>query len=214
MGKFGLLFLLLATTSLGCFKKTRPEHFSIRYDAWVTADSIKQVDFSLTLTVSKKLARVDLNSMSSTELITDELHRKALELKMFRGDARALVIKQEFYHQFEELNAGTNTQPKLSPSEKQILGYNCELAQTTSPSGNDVSVWYTKELAPINRASGYSFYLNGMPLEITVGKVSFKAAEISLEKPDEKLFEMTVPQEYKEMTFEEYLALKKPSNSK
>jgi GLPGLI family protein len=114
----------------------------------------------------------------------------------------------------EELEKENPDKPKyeveLVNETKTIEGYICKKAVMTDEEGNESVFWYTEE---INISKKGQSYLNeevpGFPMQYDMNNNGMKmtmtvsALEKKLDKKSASLFEMTIPEGYKEMTMEE-----------
>lgn len=114
----------------------------------------------------------------------------------------------------EELEKENPEKPKyeveLVNETKTIEGYSCKKAILTDEEGNESVFWYTEE---INISKKGQSYLNedvpGFPMQYDLNNNGMKmtmvvsSLEKKLDKKSASLFEMTIPEGYKEMTMEE-----------
>jgi GLPGLI family protein len=99
---------------------------------------------------------------------------------------------------------------QLVDETKTIEGYTCKKAILTDEEGNESVFWYTEE---INISKKGQSYLNedvpGFPMEYDLNNNGMKMTmtvsllEKKLDKKSVSLFEMKIPEGYKEMTMEE-----------
>jgi GLPGLI family protein len=113
-----------------------------------------------------------------------------------------------------ELDAQNEEKPKyevnLVDESKTIEGYSCKKAILTDEEGNESVFWYTEE---INISKKGQSYLNedvpGFPMQYDLNNNGMKmtmtvaSLEKKLDKKSASLFEMTIPEGYKEMTMED-----------
>lgn len=113
-----------------------------------------------------------------------------------------------------ELEAQNEEKPKydvnLVDESKTIEGYSCKKAILTDEEGNESVFWYTEE---INISKKGQSYLNedvpGFPMQYDLNNNGMKmtmtvaSLEKKLDKKSASLFEMTIPEGYKEMTMED-----------
>lgn len=209
--KFGLFVLLLGVAAISASNKKALENFSVHYTITGSGDNeqVNQMleNASMTIYAADKLARVDLDMMMNVQMMMNETKREGLMLMNVMGQKIAVTIDPDTYDDFEKQQAGAKKEVKLTSAKKKILGYNCQLANVKDDKGNNIAVWYTKELGQISRASGYSYDLDGLPLEMDVVQngiqMTFKATKVSTDKPKAGLFKMEIPEGYTEMTFEQ-----------
>lgn len=213
--KFGLFVLVLGIAAISASNKKTLNNFTVHYNITGSGDD-EQVntmlkDASMTIYTADKLARVDLSMMMNLKVMMNESKKEGLMLMDVMGQKLAVTIDPATYDDFEKQQAGAKKEVKVTSAKKKILGYNCQLANVKDEKGNNIAVWYTKELGKISRASGYSYDLDGLPLEMQVIQngidMTFSATEVSTDKPKADLFKLDIPEGYTEMTFEQLQAL-------
>jgi GLPGLI family protein len=114
-----------------------------------------------------------------------------------------------------ELEAQNQEAPKveitLVGEKKDILGFECKKAILMDEQGNESTFWYTEEIVVSKKGQNYlNDKVPGFPLEYDINNSGFKmtmtasSAEKSLKKNERnELFNLTVPEGYKEMSLED-----------
>jgi hypothetical protein len=93
-----------------------------------------------------------------------------------------------------------------------IAGYSCLSATASKPGGYNITVFYTRDLIPENKAYDPPFKnLDGLPLEYEFSKdklqIKYVLASINLNPVPASKFDIPTSG-YREMTYEESLKLK------
>ncbi len=114
-----------------------------------------------------------------------------------------------------ELKSQSQEEPKVEISlldeRKEILGYVCKKAILTDEEGNESTFWYTEDILASKEGQNYlNDKVPGFPLEYDINNSGFKMTMIassvvkSLKKNERnELFNLTVPEGYKEMSLED-----------
>lgn len=154
-------------------------------------------------------AEMKMGSMMNVTSITNE--RSGDVLMLMSGMIGFNAIKTTM----KELEAQNQEAPKveitLVGEKKDILGFECKKAILMDEQGNESIFWYTEEIVVSKKGQNYlNDKVPGFPLEYDINNSGFKmtmtasSAEKSLKKNERnELFNLTVPEGYKEMTLED-----------
>lgn len=154
-------------------------------------------------------AEMKMGSMMNVTSITNE--RSGEVLMLMSGMIGFNAIKTTM----KELEAQNQEAPKveitLVGEKKDILGFECKKAILMDEQGNESTFWYTEEIVVSKKGQNYlNDKVPGFPLEYDINNSGFKmtmtasSAEKSLKKNERnELFNLTVPEGYKEMSLED-----------
>lgn len=154
-------------------------------------------------------AEMKMGSMINVTSITNE--RSGEVLMLMSGMIGFNAIKTTM----KELEAQNQEAPKveitLVGEKKDILGFECKKAILMDEQGNESTFWYTEEIVVSKKGQNYlNDKVPGFPLEYDINNSGFKmtmtasSAEKSLKKNERnELFNLTVPEGYKEMSLED-----------
>ena len=154
-------------------------------------------------------AEMKMGSMMNVTSITNE--KSGDVLMLMSGMIGFNAIKTTL----RELEAQSQEVPKvdilLTDEKKEILGFVCKKAMLTDEQGNESTFWYTEEIIASKKGQNYlNDKVPGFPLEYDINNTGFKMTMIAssvvktLKKNERnELFNLTVPEGYKEMTLED-----------
>ena len=154
-------------------------------------------------------AEMKMGSMMNVTSITNE--KSGDVLMLMSGMIGFNAIKTTL----RELEAQNQEAPKveitLVGEKKDILGFECKKAILMDEQGNESTFWYTEEIVVSKKGQNYlNDKVPGFPLEYDINNSGFKmtmtasSAEKSLKKNERnELFNLTVPEGYKEMSLED-----------
>lgn len=153
-------------------------------------------------------AEMKMGSMMTVTTITNEVSGDILML--MSGMVGQNAIKSTM-KEMEEKNA---EKPKfdvtLVDETKEISGYVCKKAILTDTDGNEAIFWYTEDIAVSKKGQSYlneqvpgfpmQYDINNGGLKMTMTVITF---DKKLDKKSANLFEMKIPEGYKEMTMDD-----------
>jgi GLPGLI family protein len=154
-------------------------------------------------------AEMKMGSMMNVTSITNE--RSGDVLMLMSGMIGFNAVKTTL----RELEAQSQEAPKveisLTGEKKEILGFVCKKAILTDEQGNESTFWYTEDIIASKKGQNYlNDKVPGFPLEYDINNSGFKMTMIAssvvktLKKNERnELFNLTVPEGYKEMTLED-----------
>ncbi len=218
MKKLVLLFAVAILNSMLSLAQMEEGHVS--YDIKVSSDEegmemavmmLNGSTFDLYFADKKARSEMDMGSMMKLTTIVDDNSGEVLMLTgSIMGNRASRTTTEELGTEGEE--AEPNVDIKLTKKTKEIAGYKCKKAIITDVDGNEMEFWYTEEIkasqADMNTAVAklpgqaleYSINQGGMMMSFTATKV-----ETSLSAEDKKSkFDMTIPEGYEEVTWEEF----------
>lgn len=215
MKKFLLSFVFAATTALTLMAQITEGHISYKIDVSTDNPDMQMAigmmqGSTMDLYFKEKTTRaeVKMGTMMNITTITNENSGDILML--MSGMIGQTAIKSTMAELEAENADKPNYEISLVDETKEILGYACKKAIMTSEDGLESIFWYTEEIAISKKGQSYmnesvpGFPLqydlnnNGMKMQMTVSNFEQK-----LDKKSAALFEMKVPDGYKEMTMEE-----------
>jgi GLPGLI family protein len=154
-------------------------------------------------------AEMKMGSMMNMTTISDEKSGKLLMLMS------GMIGKKAISTTTEELSSKDEKEkPKyeveLVDETKDIAGYKCKKAILTDEEGNESTFWYTEEIEVSKKGQNYlNENVPGYPMQYEINNsglvMGMTVTNITkeLSKSDLKLFDMSVPEGYAEMTMEE-----------
>lgn len=186
------------------------DNFSVTYDIEFDGDQLDPMSASMMegstmkLTFSGKRSRVDMDmQMMSTTAITDENLKQGLvyiTMDMMGMRQYKPITEAEF----EENIKNDDFDIERTGETMEIAGYEAEKVIMTAASGETMEMWVTSEIRPSSTANQYTYEgLNGLPLKMQMTQdnlnMTFTAAEVNTETPDEAMFDLTPPEGYELM---------------
>jgi GLPGLI family protein len=208
------VFTLIST--LGLYAQMTEGHISYKIDASTDNPDMQMAigmmqGSTMDIYFKDKTTRSEMKmgTMMSITTITNETSKDVL---MLMGGMMGNMAIKSTLDEFEDRR---EEQPKFevtfSEETKEILGYSCKKALLTTEDGIESVFWYTEQIMASKKGQSYlneeipgfpmQFELNnqGMKMTMTVTTVEDKLDK----KKSSSLFEMKIPEGYKEMTLDE-----------
>jgi GLPGLI family protein len=170
------------------------------------ADDSKPMNATATFYIKGNLSRAEINSrLFSSSTIYDSKAGTGVILKEVDGQKLLIRLNEENWNQknskFNNIHFTKNSETRM------IAGYNCFKATASAPGGYDITVFYTRDLIPENKAYDASFKnLDGLPLEYEFSKnnlhIKYVLASINLNPVPASKFDIPTSG-YREMTYED-----------
>lgn len=221
MKKLALLFAITMITSVVSFAQLKEGHIS--YDIEMSSDdpemAMSVAMFSgskMDLYFSDKKARTDLemgSMISMTTLANSETEEVLILMGGMMGNKGVLTNSKEMGTDAEDDTPEPNI--TITNETKKIAGYKCKKAIITDEDGDEMEYWFTEEIKTVTTDNKSAISkLPGLALQYTVNKnemlMSFTATKVET-KLDAKIrkekFTMEIPEDYEEMTYEEFSSL-------
>ncbi|MDG1331624.1 MAG: DUF4412 domain-containing protein [Crocinitomicaceae bacterium] len=220
MKKLVVLFAVTILTSVMSFAQMKEG--SVSYDIEVSSDKEEMAmavmmmngsSMDLYFSDDKARTELDMGSMMSMSTVVDNVSGEVLILMGgMMGNKAIVTSSEEMDVKEEEAPEYTVT---LTKEKKEIAGYKCKKAVVTDEDGNEMEYWYTEEIETATTDSKSAIaQLPGLALEYSTDReglvMSFTASKVetSLDNATKaSKFEMTVPDGYEEMTFEEFSSM-------
>ena len=189
---------------------------TLLYNASITnsQDSGKKISSTTGYFLKGNLSRAEVdNSMYTSVTIYDSKAGTGVILKEVNGQKLLIRLNEENWNQKNRRFLNLNF--VKTKETKTIAGYFCTQAKATMPDGFEITVFYTPELVPENKAYDPPFRnLEGLPLEYEMTKghlrIKYTLASVNLNPVPASKFD--IPSSgYREMTYEESLKLKTAS---
>lgn len=159
------------------------------------------------LKVKGNKSRVEMPSMGGEQIvIMDSDKQEGVILMNLMGQKIAMKMGPEDFKAGEEAAKESKTETEITKETKKIAGYNCTKAIITDEDGEEMEVWFTKEIPTVasenKKINGdidgfpmqYSMERQGMSMVVTVTKV---------DKGNISDTEFDTPEGYQEMTQED-----------
>jgi len=205
-------FILLMVPVFLCAQK-RIGELTLVYNYAVTTnpDVGKQIIARATFYIKGNLSRAEVTSdLFSSTTIYDSKTRLGVILKEVNGQKLLIRMNGDNWDQKNKKFNGINF--KKTSETKMIAGYSCNKANSSSADGFDITVFYTTEVIPENKAYDPLFKnLDGLPLEYEISKgnlrIKYILASINLNPVPASKFDIPTSG-YREMTYEESRKLK------
>ena len=203
-------FILLPFLGLA---QKRVGDLTIVYNSTITnaKDSSKKINSTTGYFLKGNLSRVEINSnLFSSVTIYDSKAGSGVILKEVNGQKLLIRMNEENWNQKNKRYLNLNF--TKSNETKTIAGYACSQAKASTSDGFEITVYYTRDLLPENKAYDPPFRnLDGLPLEyeFTRGdlRIRYTLASINLNPVPASKFDIPVSG-YRELTYDESLKMK------
>jgi GLPGLI family protein len=198
-----LLFAIAFTCNLAKAQEVHSE-FSVEFDVTGNNPSVnqKEGDFLSYAYKGQKMSMILVNRMVDMHMIYDAEAKAGLLLNSMQAGSVNIAAK------LREEDLAYEKKPRqieVLKGTKKIKGYKCKGSKISIENKN-IEVWYSPNLQPFDfDFEGYFFSeLDGFPLlmiETTETEVlTSKASKVTL-KVEDNLFEQTIPESYKSISF-------------
>jgi GLPGLI family protein len=212
IGKFIIGFMLTAIPFPGVTQK-RVGDLALVYNSVITnsQDSSRKISSTTSYFLKGNLSRSEINSSQfSSVTIYDSKAGTGVILKEVNGQKLLIRLNQENWEQKNSRYADLNF--IRTNESKTIAGYSCSQARASEPGGLEITVFYTRDLIPENKAYNPQFKnLDGLPLEYELQRgnlhIKYTLASVNLNPVPASKFDIPTSG-YREMTYEESLKLK------
>jgi len=218
MKKLFLLALLSTFLQAGFSQiKTATVNYSMDYSVdEATEDGEDMASFfegsTMEVAFNENCVRTDIKfgMLMSMTVIANSSKDKGLILLSTFGVNYAVPATLD---QIMETDPDTGAKPtiQLVSGSKKILKYKCKKALQIDDDGNITTIWYTTKLSAPVQYFGMVQEVPGVPLEIESNnqgmKILFTATEVIKGNPDEGKFSLEIPEDYEEMSYEEFNSL-------
>jgi hypothetical protein len=202
--------LLLAAFTGRAQKKVSELTLVYDYSVSVSGNAAKQPDGSATAVhtvyIKGNKSRSEMaNSLFSATTIFDATTGTAVILREVSGQKLLIRLTPENWQERNSLYQGMVF--KNSTETKVIAGYNCIKAVAQTKSGATITVFYTRDITPVNKDyDPYFKNLDGLPLEyvFTNGdvQINYKVSKVNFSPVPAEKFD--IPKSgYREMNYED-----------
>jgi GLPGLI family protein len=207
------LFLLTGFIPFFGIAQKRVGDLSLMYNSVISnaQDTNRKINSTTAYFLKGNLSRAEVNSSQySSVTIYDSKSGTGVILREVNGQKLLIRMNEENWNQknrrFINLNFTKTNEIKT------IAGYACSQAKASTPEGFEVTVFYTRDLIPENKAYDPLFKnLDGLPLEYELQKgqlqIKYTLASVNLNPVPASKFDIPTSG-YREMTYEESLKLK------
>ncbi len=217
------ILFLLSLLFVSSLVKSQDTEGHITYDMDVSVDDsqkesmasvVKMMDGSIMEIYFKDSMTRSEIKMGAMMTITCIADTESDKLIMLIG---GMMGKKAFISTSDELNKSKTEEPEftveLFDETKTITGFECKKAILKDKDGNEITYWYTDEIAA--KTEGNQYIKNGIPgfpLEIILKQngmdmvFTAKRYENEVSNP-EKLFDLTIPSGYDEISVKQYLKM-------
>jgi GLPGLI family protein len=211
-GKYIWLIVLTGLTFPAKSQK-RVGDLTLVYNSVITnaQDSNRKITATTAYYLKGNLSRAEVSSSQFTSVtIYDFKAGTGVILREVNGQKLLIRLNEENWAQKNSRYSGlvfTKTN-----ETKTVAGYFCSQAKAATAGGFDITVFYTRDLIPENKAYDPEFRnLDGLPLEYELQKgnthIKYTLASINLNPVPASKFDIPTSG-YREMTYEESLKLK------
>ena len=161
---------------------------------------------------TKTRAEFSLGAMMSMTTVTDSKSEDMLMLMngMMMGKKAIKTTMAEMEAQAGDSGAEDKVDVKLVNETKVIEGYKCKKAIITMEEGVETVFWYTDKIEVNKKGQSYlNEHVPGFPMEFemnqggTVVTMTVTSVEDTVGKKADKLFDMSIPSGYEEMSMED-----------
>jgi hypothetical protein len=173
----------------------------IKYDVYLNNDATSAGIYVISVKSGNIRREIALNNIFNNVTIFNFKSGKTYTLNIDNENKYALVLSPE---ELKEKNSRfLNAKITYTNNNKKISGYNCESAKVDYGNGENIDIYFSKELAPQNDAFNSMFPgLIGIPLEYQVkygtNTLKFVSTMIDIKAIDSQIFE--IPADYKIVT--------------
>jgi GLPGLI family protein len=174
-------------------------------------DSAKRISSTTDYFLKGNLSRAEMNSNQfSSVTIYDTKTGSGVILKEVNGQKLLIRMNEENWNQ--KNRRYQNLSFTKTGETKVIAGYSCIQAKASTADGFDITVFYTRDLIPENKAYDPPFKnLDGLPLEYELQKgnlhIKYTLASVNLNPVPASKFDIPSTG-YRELSFEESLKMK------
>ena len=204
--KLMILALLLAPGWLVAQKPLTELTMVYNYTTSNSADPGKDIKATATFFLKGNLSRSDISSsMFASTTIYDAQAGSGVILKEINGQKLLIRMNEE---NWKGKNARYSAIKYADvPETRMIAGYSCTKATATTKDGYTITVIYTRDLVPQNKAYDPPFEnLPGLPLEYSFSKgtlrITYVLASINLNPVPASKFDIPTSG-YRELTYDE-----------
>ncbi|MDP4129910.1 MAG: hypothetical protein Q8918_04435 [Bacteroidota bacterium] len=206
-----VFFLLLVPVYLSAQKRIGELTLVYNYVVNISPDVGKQIFAKATFYIKGNLSRAEMSSdLFSSTTIYDSKTGSGVILKEVNG--QKLLIRMNEANWDQKNSKFNNLNFKKTSETKMIAGYSCVKATASTTDGFYITVFYTRDVIPENKAYDPPFKnLDGLPLEYEISKgnlnIRYVLAYINLNPVPASKFDIPTSG-YRELTYEESLKLK------
>ena len=215
MKKIILSLLLTASAVYSSFGQLTEGHISYQIDISTDNPDMQMAigmmqGSSLDVYFKEKNTRAEMKmgAMMNVTTISNEVSGEILMLMS------GMIGQNAIKSSLKELEAQNPDKPKLDVAlldeTKEIQGYKCKKAILTDEDGGESTFWYTDEIVVSKKGQSYlNEDVPGFPMQYDLNNNDIKmtmtviALDKKLDKKIAKMFDMEIPEGYKEMTMEE-----------
>ena len=215
MKKILLSIVLAATTAFTSTAQQTEGHISYKIDVSTDNPDMQMAigmmqGSTMDIYFKEKNTRAEMKMGSMMSVTTISNEDSGDILMLMSGMVGQNAIKTSM----KEMEDKKSEQPKydvtLVDETKEISGYSCKKAILADEEGNESIFWYTEDIVVSKKGQSYlneqvpgfpmQYDLNNGGLKMTMTVVTF---DKKLDKKSSSLFEMKIPEGYKEMTMED-----------
>lgn len=203
---FSFLAVLLIPAWLAAQKPLSELTMVYNYTTSNSADPGKDIKATATFFLKGNFSRSDISSnLFNSTTIYDAQAGSGVILKEINGQKLLIRMNED---NWKEKNARYSAiRYSDVPETRMIAGYSCTKATATTKDGYSITVIYTKDLVPQNKAYDPPFEnLPGLPLEYSFSKgtlrITYVLASINLNPVPASKFDIPTSG-YRELTYEE-----------
>lgn len=191
-------------------------HLSYKLDMQADGPDYEMVkammgDMTLDIFFDKNNSRVDLSmGFMGSMIFISKNEKEGLMLNNIAG------MKYATYLDRDKVEEEESNEPKqkieILDETKTILSYKCKKAIVYDEDGSAAEIWFTPDLKNyLAQSNQYNYEIEGLPLEIKIEKegmaMVLTATSFSKKLEDKGIFKMEIPEDYKEMDYEEFLKM-------
>lgn len=163
---------------------------------------------TLDLFFSNDKSRTEMNMGSMMKISTITNAESGDILMLFGGMMGNKAVKSTLEALEEEGGEQPEFDVELLDETKEIEGYTCKKAILTDEEDNEMTFWYTEEIAVNKKGQNYlNESVPGFPMEFEINQqgmiMAMTVSEFNDSIKDDSVFELDIPEGYDEMTMDE-----------
>ncbi len=159
------------------------------------------------LKVKGNKSRVEMPSMGGEQIvIMDSDKQEGVILMNLMGQKIAMKMGPEDFKAGEEAAKESKTETEITKETKKIAGYTCTKAIITDEEGEEVEVWFTKEIPTVaSESKKINGDIDGFPMQYPMERqgMSMVITVTKVDKGSISDTEFDTPEGYQEMTQDE-----------
>ncbi|MBL1279457.1 MAG: hypothetical protein COA33_004260 [Fluviicola sp.] len=214
---------LLFTLAVVCFSlnftNAQSSEGHIKYDIDVSSDNpdmamavsmMNGAKMEVAFSGKKSFVMMNMGVIMTMKTVTDEDGKVLLLIEGMMGKKAIKSSLEEMEGEIEKIDEKSDVEITLEKETKMVAGYKCKKAIISGDDDTEIIYWYTEKFIVEGKTEGNA---NGripgialaFELENENGlKMSYTATEVKEEIKDDSIFDLTVPEGFTEMSYEDF----------